>query len=52
MKTFNGFKKAITFSYDDGCFQDVRLFELFWLNFAVEALKYSVVDLFSLSLPS
>ena len=29
MKTFNGFKKAITFSYDDGCFQDVRLIELF-----------------------
>ena len=29
MKTFNGFKKAVTFSYDDGCIQDKRLIELF-----------------------
>lgn len=26
---FNGINKAVTFSFDDGCFQDVRLIELF-----------------------
>lgn len=29
MKDFNGKKKAITFSYDDGVTQDIRLMELF-----------------------
>lgn len=29
MKDFNGKKKAITFSYDDGVTQDIRLIELF-----------------------
>ena len=29
MMDFNGKKKAITFSYDDGVTQDIRLIELF-----------------------